>query len=290
MDACLKAPFFAPEERLPAPLPTREAIISAEVVLEEYTGRRVVQLGTSYIVKYGSNVTLTEGENLLFLKETRTIRVPEVFALYSEDHAASGRKVNYIIMECISGSSLDKCWDKLASADREIIVKEVRAYIDALRNIPAPGYFGCVSRQPFEESIFWTPSGSGADQQQEISGPFQTETEFNAGLLHKYRYNNGSPHKAKFFARWLPAVFRDHKPVFCHADLQRKNIIWREDKSVVIIDWESAGWYPEYWEYALATFCCSGWRDDWHEYLSRMIREYPNEYVWFDMLVRELWS
>lgn len=40
--------------------------------------------------------------------------------------------------------------------------------------------------------------------------------------------------------------------VFTHGDLSRLNILARGDDIVGIIDWETAGWYPSYWEYTTA--------------------------------------
>ncbi|KAN0119420.1 Protein kinase-like domain containing protein [Hyaloscypha variabilis] len=41
-------------------------------------------------------------------------------------------------------------------------------------------------------------------------------------------------------------------PVFTHGDLSSLNVLVREDQIVGIIDWETAGWYPSYWEYTTA--------------------------------------
>ncbi|WPG99016.1 Hypothetical protein R9X50_00181800 [Acrodontium crateriforme] len=41
-------------------------------------------------------------------------------------------------------------------------------------------------------------------------------------------------------------------PVFTHGDLSSLNILARGDDIVGIIDWETAGWYPSYWEYTTA--------------------------------------
>lgn len=37
--------------------------------------------------------------------------------------------------------------------------------------------------------------------------------------------------------------------MFTHGDLSPRNIIVLNDKIVGIVDWEEAGWFPEYWEY-----------------------------------------
>ena len=44
---------------------------------------------------------------------------------------------------------------------------------------------------------------------------------------------------------------RSARSVFTHADIAPHNILV-DDKGQItgILDWELAGWYPEYWEYA----------------------------------------
>jgi aminoglycoside phosphotransferase (APT) family kinase protein len=51
-----------------------------------------------------------------------------------------------------------------------------------------------------------------------------------------------------------------------HGDLAPQNIIVQEGKIVAIIDWETAGWFPEYWEYTQAWE--SAWR--WQEWRTRL--------------------
>ena len=43
-----------------------------------------------------------------------------------------------------------------------------------------------------------------------------------------------------------------HAIVFTHGFLAFRNIIVKDSRFKAIIDWEMAGWYPEYWEFAKA--------------------------------------
>ena len=45
---------------------------------------------------------------------------------------------------------------------------------------------------------------------------------------------------------------KEYKTCFTHGDLSSSNILVRDGRVVAIIDWEMAGWYPEYWEYTSA--------------------------------------
>ncbi|KID81768.1 phosphotransferase enzyme family protein [Metarhizium guizhouense ARSEF 977] len=281
-------PYFAAPDRLPEPLPTDATIKCSSEVLKAGHGRRIVRVGQHFVVKYGVLVSLTEGENMLFVRETCDISVPQVFALYSRIHPG-GTKVSYIVMEYIQGKSLDSCWDTMSAADKSNTSQRLRLMLDKLRSVPSPGYFGCIGRRPMEEGIFWTRQEDSKDHGL-ISGPFDTEAQLNNALVEKYLYNSGMPSKARFYRRVLPRVLCDHASVFSHGDLQRKNVLVGDDGNLCLVGWESAGWYPSYWEYASAMFACGNRRDDWHEYVAGILDEYPNEYVWFDMMVRELWS
>lgn len=95
-------PFFAASDRLPAPLPTLEAIITSQDVLQESTGRRIVRVNQNFLIKYGINVTLIEGENILFVGQFSNIPVPQVYAIYSDKDT----KVNYIVIENVEGQTL----------------------------------------------------------------------------------------------------------------------------------------------------------------------------------------
>ncbi|KAH6641087.1 hypothetical protein F5144DRAFT_590462 [Chaetomium tenue] len=73
-------------------------------------------------------------------------------------------------------------------------------------------------------------------------------------------------------------VFNGHNgSVFTHAGLVGQNLILRKDGTVVMVNWQNAGWYPAYWEY-----CCSdvyGRRFDrtgsrWGWELAGMLDEY----------------
>lgn len=45
-----------------------------------------------------------------------------------------------------------------------------------------------------------------------------------------------------------------HDIVFTHGDLNPRNILVEKGKVTGIVDWENAGWFPEYWEYTKAHY------------------------------------
>ncbi len=60
------------------------------------------------------------------------------------------------------------------------------------------------------------------------------------------------------------------------------------DFVVRIVDWESAGWYPAYWEYVAAFFAFK-WDDDWPRDVARVIDAWPAEAAMMKMIHQDLW-
>ncbi|KAG6055279.1 hypothetical protein E4U32_006387 [Claviceps aff. humidiphila group G2b] len=276
-------PYFAPQSRLPIPIPAVQDIEREAVVLLQRTSCRVVRYGNHFVIKYGLRVSLTEGENILFVRHTQPLLAPEVFALFSVE--TDRGLVNYIIMENVVGDGLDQVWATLYTPEKCRIAGELRLQIEALRQIPAPGYFGCIGRRPFEENMFWTAPGQGLNDGT-VNGPFEAQSELNEALVRKYLHNSGRDQDAQadYYRRVLPLVLHGHDAVFTHGDLQLKNIILKPDGQPVIVDWETAGWYPAYWEFASATIACLGSNQDWFEYIPRVMEAYTNECAWHDRL------
>lgn len=72
------------------------------------------------------------------------------------------------------------------------------------------------------------------------SGQFDTEDEF---------YKSVTGGRTKFLKnRYSKAFMRPHNPVFTHGDLYLSNIMVGAGKFSGLIDWEMAGFYPDYWD------------------------------------------
>ena len=41
---------------------------------------------------------------------------------------------------------------------------------------------------------------------------------------------------------------KEHPPVLSHGDLAPQNLIVKNGRIVAVIDWETFGWYPDFWE------------------------------------------
>ncbi|KAL4738169.1 hypothetical protein BDV11DRAFT_216131 [Aspergillus similis] len=74
-----------------------------------------------------------------------------------------------------------------------------------------------------------------------------------------------------YLACYLLSALRNYLPIFTHGDLYREKVLVKkvvnpvtnkeEYKVAAFVDWEMAGWYPSYWEYA-HIFPLLQWIDD----------------------------
>ncbi|KAK1762937.1 kinase-like domain-containing protein [Phialemonium atrogriseum] len=267
-------PYFCDAKKLPAPLPTPDEIEGATHDLPctiEPMYKRIVLDREKFVVKHGISpwVSENEGHALLLLRRYSGIPVPRLYAMYRKDDRI------FLIMEFIHGVQLSEVWKTC---------QRMRNF----RKIPSPGTFCSVRGGPLLHRFFlsWKV-------QTEITGLFKNEEDFHRALALRSQGNwadNGTRRSwtSEFFARNLPTAFTGHPSVFIHTDLQRKNIIVSRgmsessngDESCLyvsaIVDWEDAGWYPSYWQYA-GMFIDFIWEDDWPEKFEFIVDACPLE-------------
>ncbi|KAK4243140.1 kinase-like domain-containing protein [Corynascus novoguineensis] len=288
MPSAFTIPYFLPPEFLPAPLPSTEEIEAQDDISPKYhPGQHVARVGKHFVVKHGWLVHPSEGQNMLYVREKTCVPVPRVYAIYQQEDA-NGRNCTYIVMEYVGGRALKECWGALGVEDKEAIAFQLRGYFDQLRGLPSPDdRFGSLENGPLRDGLFMTD-----EEQPAINGPFDSETEIAEALVLKLEQDGDDfkPEKAAFFRHVLPRVLQgDGKPTFTHGDLNTTNLMLRPDGTVVVLDWQTAGWYPRYWEYAIATFGCGWWVDDFHAWIPKFLDEYPNEYLWLATIRTFLW-
>ncbi|KAG4443999.1 hypothetical protein IFR05_000518 [Cadophora sp. M221] len=290
----IKLPYFSDAEQMPAPLPTTAEILASKEILkgvEAWADRKVVGVGEHFIVKYGAHNDQIEGDNLLFLEQNNCGEfAPRLYAMWK---AEDGKL--YLVMERLRGKTLGYLWPNLQEAEKLMILSKIKILFTKLRAIPHRGFFGSVDESHMPHHLFYWP-----DPKAQISGPFQNERSLIQGLIAKSRLiaeqNQRHSHLADFFEQCLSRdlVVDNRPPVFTHSDLQRKNLLIETDEkdegclSVKLVDWESAGWYPMYWEYVAAFFAFK-WDDDWCTRVSYIIDAWPAETAMMKMIYQDLW-
>lgn len=176
----------------------------------------------------------------------------------------------FLLITRVPGRSLAACGYMFSDVDIAAITTQMEGYLTQLRAIP-----NSVSTK---YSICDTLGGPCRDPR--ISGgspvgPFEDEASFNQTL------------------RFSDDVSRTgHKIVFTHADLNLRNILvdlvdlqdgtrgWR---ITGIVDWETAGFYPEYWDYTKSLFEGFRWTDRLQALLHSVFKRLGNYSKEFDV-------
>jgi hypothetical protein len=129
-----------------------------------------------------------------------------------------------------------------------------------------------------------------------MSGPFGNEVAFNAGLLRKLAT---MPEMAPSYLNFLRTLFGEaysgHRIVFTHGDLQPKIIMIQRQQSegdgkfaISLIDWQTSGWYPEYWEHCSALLIARH-KPDWLPMAEKILHVYGYEYALMQMVFHILY-
>lgn len=124
------------------------------------------------------------------------------------------------------------------------------------------------------------------------TGPFASEEEWVSSLWARCCEWNIRSQGAML--KMMRGKFCGHRSVFSHGDLQQKNILVQRIPEnertnefdskfrVTLIDWEAAGFYPEFWDFCLSAFL--GWDNGWIDYVDRAMKPYWDEYPMFSCL------
>ncbi|KAK4243819.1 putative kinase [Corynascus novoguineensis] len=216
----------------PPPNPSSNAL-SQELL--DLGGQVIYKKFSCWIVKHACGTRLTkfcqdgirpsEAEAMRFVSEHTSIPVPRVYDV-GEEH---------ITMEFIEGETLAKAWEDILSVeDRTLVIRQLRDYINQLRAIKSPDGMICSfgGRPAVDCRLFYHEGG-----------PFENEATYNEFLLSDL-------HSHAIVHDMIRTQMRtDHEIVLTHGDLHAINIMVRPGVGVVaILDWELAGFYPEYTE------------------------------------------
>ncbi|KAJ5505974.1 hypothetical protein N7453_004931 [Penicillium expansum] len=104
-------------------------------------------------------------------------------------------------------------------------------------------------------------------------GPFNTIQDFHRHLRMGIEFDSRLVSEAQ-------ELIKQHSKswplIFTHGDLSSLNILVRGDDVVGIIDWETAGWYPSYWEYTSA-YQVNPQNSFWIDEIDKFLQPMPEE-------------
>lgn len=191
-----------------------------------------------------------EVDTMKFVAANTTIPVPKVYDIKIDG------ETSYILMEYMAGETLEKMWNNLTPDQRACTLSQLAGYLAQLQQLTGKrieGINGSMVRVGSYQSRW--------------SGPFNTEQEFNV-FLAKGTDKHPSANHAIHFA---------------HGDLSPRNILVDESGNITaVLDWEWAGWFPEYWDVTRMFLDLPSKRrvPDYESYLrSALTNTYGDEYL-----------
>ncbi|KAI0423415.1 kinase-like protein [Xylaria sp. FL1042] len=195
------------------------------------------------VLKRGNRVRPNEETALRLVKKYTTIPVPEV---YDSEYTTKNRDAyGQIWMQSFGGEELDEIWDDLDDATKERLCHELWGFVKQLRNIPKP---------PELAHLYQCSADGSACQDVLLEDltdppvPILDDESLRNRINERYLHCNGASYRENLLD-YLP---RSNVSVFTHADMAPRNVMVDPitRKINVLLDWEFAGWYPDYWEYA----------------------------------------
>ena len=242
--------------RLPPPnqeIPVKPRVLSKQM------GSEVRLLDNGVVLKIANRLQNSEATALYLVEEqTPEVPIPEFINTQFEETTHT----RYLWMSYVPGDTLDSKWPTLDQPTKERICKDTWNIITQIRHI----------RRPPDLEKFWVCSADGSATEDPLledlkkpSRPISNDSVLRARIHERYLHFAGQRY-AKELPQMLP---RSSSSVFTHGDIAPRNIMIDEHQHITgIIDWETAGWYPHYWEYAniMRPACILG---DWQEWMNK---------------------
>lgn len=217
-----------------------------------------------YLKHQHSPITIRNEYNALKLLERHTtVPAPRALDIVIQKTEDNADESGHLLTTRIPGTTLADCHDMLSDQDCETISTQLANCISQMRDIPMAANSGAAICNTLGEACSDPRIKDWA-----VIGPFPDEASFSQHL----RFSD-EPSR------------RGHKIVFTHADLNPRNILVERTASHAgqegwqlsgIVDWETAGFYPEYWDYTKSMFEGFRWPRRHNEMMRRVFSEFGN--------------
>ncbi|KAI1365455.1 ankyrin repeat protein [Xylaria arbuscula] len=210
--------------------------------------RDIILLSSKYLAKAYHGPDMERAVKATEFASALGVRVPRVRRTVSDNGA------NYCIMDRIQGVALDTEWPKLSWTMSIWLAFQVRRVIRQLRSVESPTA-GCLFTGQctsfYLDDRFGLPSGASLSQ---VNSFLNFWLNFDS-IPHEIKK---TPSDHSTCPR--PLFSTNDTFVYTHHDLAPRNIMIDSANQLWFIDWDFAGYYPRYFEYAgIHNFSPKGW-------------------------------
>lgn len=221
---------------------------------------QISQLPFGLVLKQSDGTRI---EEVLAMEAARRAGIPVPRVICYGEHPDMPHAPVSILMTRLPGHELREVYESLTQTEKDTVLFEMKAYLSSMRKW----------KSPWGEHRICSSSGTSIRSVRvpfTSMGPFETEQDMNDYLLYPRgfdMYDNDDDFPA--LKKRVDKLFENkHNIVYTHGDLKHHNILVHEGHVSGFIDWESAGWYPEYWEFTTA------------------LRFQPEDFWWYDFVLR----
>jgi aminoglycoside phosphotransferase len=193
----------------------------------------------------------------LFVAQNTTIPVPKILDII--DLPGCRRLV---IMTRLPGQ---KPSENLSETSPLLLEEDLRNVLLQLRTLKPPSD-SCVTG--FPDGPCWQYSLAT----RKPIGPFPSINAFHDFILDPDRAWGDSSEAVLTVSKKL--YTRNYQIRFTHGDLRPPNILVENGRLSGIVDWETAGWFPEYWERVSGSYAI---HNNWRALLRHVFPQYDEE-------------
>jgi hypothetical protein len=198
----------------------------------------VYALSPKLVAKHVVPEVLEDAVKAMEVAHTLGIQVPSTRRIIKNDSSA------YWIMDLVEGVTLEEAWPKLSWFTAIRLAFQLRGFIRQLRSVTSQHAGSLVSG---ECKSFWLDDRFRIPDR---SAPSTITSFFRLWIdfvnISKAKANASSPPLPS--TAWIPSTAKTL--VLTHHDLAPRNILLDRRNQIWLIDWDFAGFYPQYFKYA----------------------------------------
>lgn len=208
-----------------------------------------------------------------YVRQNTSLPVPKVYCAFKRNGTT------YIVMQRLKGHKLAIGWKERSEVSKSRILEQVRVMVEEMRGLKSP-HGGAVAS---------VTGGSLYDQRLPglaVTYPVKTSPRFGPfdDIRAFHRWLRRPVVEAKdSYDQEINHMIAAHETtdwgssVFTHGDLSSLNILVQGEAIVGIIDWETSGWFPAYWEYTTASQV-NPRNLMWSDYIDRFLEPRPDDW------------
>ncbi|OJD13728.1 hypothetical protein AJ78_05840 [Emergomyces pasteurianus Ep9510] len=216
-----------------------------------------------YLKRAASQRLVNEARALDLVAKYTTVNAPRVLDFIELPATAECWMLTTRIMGDVAG----KCLPLMNAEQLQQFSIDFRDYVEQIRSIPNP-YPHLICSSLGEEC-----RDCRIDHDDGGNGPYDKIEDLNKHLM-----SICSPIPEAADRALVEKIHsRSYRVFFAHADLKPGNVLVHDGRLSGFVDWEFAGWYPEYWEYSKACYIVYIWQL-WLEVMKNAFPEYPEEW------------